>query len=303
MQDRRDQHAGPSAHPPRSAFARRALAVAALLLVAVFLGLGTWQVVRLQWKLDLIARVESRVHAAPVALPPAARWTQVTKASDEYRRVRLSGRYLYEFTTPVQAVSELGAGFWLLTPLCTAEGHIVFINRGFVPAASNKPGTYAARRAAGDPCANAGGQGAQGAQGAQGEQVDLVGLLRISEPGGGFLRENDPAGNRWFSRDVAALASARGFQTVAPNGAPVVSPNGAPVVSPNGAPVVAPFFVDAGKDQDPPGAPERAVGGLTVISFVNNHLVYALTWYALALMTAGAWWWVSRYGGRIRDDD
>lgn len=275
MQQSRDQHAGPVDHPPRSAFARRLLAVAALLLVALFLGLGTWQVVRLQWKLDLIERVESRVHAAPVAPPPPARWELVTKESDEYRRVRLAGHYLYEFTTPVQAVSELGAGFWLLTPLCTAEGtggaHIVFINRGFIPAAENKPGTYAARRAAADPCANAGKSG--------GERVEVTGLLRITEPGGGFLRENDPVNNRWFSRDVQALAAARGLSNVAP------------------------YFVDAGKGQDPAGAPERAVGGLTVISFVNNHLVYALTWYALALMVAGAWWWVSRHGSKMRDDD
>ncbi len=275
MQHPRDQQAVPPTHPPRSAFARRVLGVAALLLAALFLALGTWQVVRLQWKLDLIERVESRVHAEPVAPPPPARWAQVSKESDEYRRVRLAGHYLYEFTAPVQAVSELGAGFWLLTPLCTAEGHIVFINRGFIPAADNKPGTYPARRAAADPCANGG------------EGVEVTGLLRISEPGGGFLRENDPANNRWFSRDVQALAAARGLQGGAPNGAPVV----------------APFFVDAGKNQDPQAAPERAVGGLTVVSFTNNHLVYALTWYALALMVAAAWWWIGRHGATMRDDD
>lgn len=274
MQDGRDQQAGPVSHPPRSAFARRMLGVAALLLVALFLGLGTWQVVRLQWKLDLIARVDARVHAAPVAPPPAARWAQVSRESDEYRRVRLAGHYLYEFTTPVQALSELGAGFWLLTPLCTGDGHIVFINRGFIPVADNPPGRYPARRAGDNPCA------------AGGEQVELTGLLRMSEPGGGFLRDNDPVGNRWFSRDVGALAAARGL----------------PVLAPNGAPVVAPFFIDAGKDQDPAGAPERAVGGLTVVSFVNNHLVYALTWYALALMVAGAWWWVRRHGAAVSDD-
>lgn len=275
MRDERDQPAGPPSHPPRGALARRLLAVAALLLVALFLALGTWQVVRLQWKLDLIARVDARVHADPVAPPPAVRWAQVTKETDEYRRVRLAGHYLYEFTTPVQALSELGAGFWLLTPLCTADGSIVFINRGFIPAAENKPGTYPVRRAGSNPCANAG------------EQVTVTGLLRISEPGGGFLRENDPANNRWYSRDVAALAAARGLSKAAPNGAPVV----------------APFFIDAGKGQDPAAAPERAVGGLTVISFVNNHLVYALTWYGLALMVAGALWWVRRHGATMPDDD
>ncbi|WP_229422642.1 SURF1 family protein [Telluria aromaticivorans] len=254
-------------HQPRSALARRVVVVVALLLAVLFAGLGTWQVMRLQWKLDLIARVDARVHALPAAAPPAARWAQLSKAADEYRRVRLVGHYLYQFTTPVQALSELGAGFWLLTPFCTTEGHIVFINRGFIPAADNKPGTYAARRASANPCA---GQG--------GEKLTITGLLRISEPGGGFLRENDPAGNRWYSRDVALLAQARGLANVAP------------------------YFVDAGKNQDPPGAPERAVGGLTVIAFQNNHLIYALTWYALAVMVLGAWWWVRRHGARLTDD-
>lgn len=263
MQVGRDQE---SASPqPRSALARRVLAVLALLLIVLFAGLGTWQLLRLQWKLDLIARVDARVHAAPVTAPSRAQWAAVTKDSHEYRRVQLSGHYLYEFTTPVQALSELGAGFWLLTPLCTAEGHVVFINRGFIPAADNRAGRYPARRASGEACALAG------------TPVTVTGLLRINEPGGGFLRENDPLSNRWYSRDVAAIAAARGLAQVAP------------------------YFVDAGKDQDPKGAPERAVGGLTVIAFQNNHLVYALTWYALALMVAGAWWWAGRYG--LRADD
>ena len=267
MRDQRDQPSGPPSHQPRGALARRVLAVLALLLVVLFAGLGTWQVMRLQWKLDLMARVDARVHAAPVAAPPAARWAQVSRASDEYRRVRLAGHYLYQFTTPVQALSELGAGFWLLTPFCADGGHIVFINRGFIPAAENKPGTYAANRArAGtDPCA------------AAGKPVTVTGLLRIGEPGGGFLRDNDPVNNRWYSRDVALLAQARGLSNVAP------------------------YFVDAGKGQDPAGAPERAVGGLTVIAFQNNHLVYALTWFGLAAMVAGAWWWVRRYGAGLED--
>ncbi|MBQ5965123.1 SURF1 family protein [Massilia sp. ZL223] len=260
-------HDQAASHPqPRSAFARRVLAVLAVLLIVLFAGLGTWQVLRLQWKLDLIARVNARVHAAPVAAPPAAQWAQVTKDSHEYRRVQLSGHYLYEFTTPVQALSSLGAGFWLLTPMCTAEGQLVFINRGFIPAAENRAGRYPARRAGPNPCA------------APGQTVNVTGLLRINEPGGGFLRDNDPAGNRWYSRDVAAIGAARRLANVAP------------------------YFVDAAKDQDPKGAPERAVGGLTVISFQNNHLVYALTWYALALMVAGALWWAGRYGSTTTDD-
>lgn len=263
-----EQPAGPAGFaqsPPRSAFVRRLLAVAALLLFVLFAGLGTWQVLRLQWKLDLIERVDARVHADPVAPPAVAQWPQVSKESDEYRRVRLSGHYLYELTTPVQALSDLGAGFWLLTPLCTEEGHIVLINRGFIPSSGDIATRYPARKAGANACAAS-----------PGTRVDITGLLRIAEPKSGFLRDNDPVGNRWYAREVGAIAAARGLEGAS----------------------VAPFFVDAGKGQDPKDAPETAVGGLTVISFPNNHLVYALTWYALALMVAAAVWWIVRHEAR-----
>ena len=53
---------------------------------------------------------------------------------------------------------------------------------------------------------------------------------------------------------------------------------------PRAAWTVAPCFIDADSDgaaRDPKTAP---VGRLTVLSFPNNHLVYAITWYGLALM-------------------
>lgn len=268
-----EQPAGPASidrSPPRSAFVRRLLAVLALLLLVLFAGLGTWQVVRLQWKLDLIERVDARVHADPVAPPAVAQWPQVSRESDEYRRLRLSGRYLYQLTTPVQALSSLGAGFWLLTPLCTQDGHVVLVNRGFIPSSGDIAIRYPARKAGADACAAAAGA-----------PVQVTGLLRIAEPKSGFLRDNDPVNNRWYAREVPAIAAARGL---------------------DGA-TVAPFFVDAGASQDPKDAPETAVGGLTVISFPNNHLVYALTWYALALMVAAAMWWIARHEARRGAND
>ena len=219
---------------------RAALIAAAALLFAGFAALGTWQVQRLFWKLALIERVEQRVHAAPVEAPAGP----VTAAADEYRHVALRGRFLHERETLVQAVTEQGPGWWLLTPLQQADGRSVLVNRGFV--------TTEARASAARPAG----------------EVELTGLLRLTEPGGGFLRRNDPAAQRWFSRDVQAIAAARGLADAAP------------------------YFVDA--DAGPDAWP---VGGLTVVRFHNNHLVYALTWYGLALMVAGAAWML-RPGGR-----
>jgi surfeit locus 1 family protein len=243
---------------------RLALGALALLLIVLFAGLGTWQVMRLQWKLDLIARVDARVHAAPAAPPSSARWHGITAESDEYRRVQVSGTYLYDYTTPVQALTEQGGGYWLMTPLCTADGHIILVNRGFIPADPGARTRYDPRKSAGYPCATV-----------PGGAVQLVGLLRISEKGGLFMRANKPLENRWYSRDVAAIAAARGLP----------------------ATLTAPFFVDAAAGQNPAGSPDRPQGGLTVVGFHNSHLAYAVTWYALALMVAGAWWWIARRAG------
>jgi surfeit locus 1 family protein len=238
-----------------------ALALCALLVFAGLIALGTWQVQRLQWKNALIERVEQRAHAPPVPAPGPEQWSQVSVESDEYRRVSVTGVFLHELATRVQALTELGSGYWILTPLRTADGSVVLINRGFVPAGSSegeRPGSY------------------HGDDSGKNDAATIIGLLRMSEPGGGFLRRNDPANERWYSRDVQAISGARGLQQVAP------------------------YFVDADANhgtvaQSPDSDARRGpVGGLTVISFNNNHLIYALTWYALALMVAGACFWVWR---------
>src|SRR4051794_25577771 len=100
----------------------------------LFVALGTWQVKRRAWKLDLIARVEQRVHAPASPAPGPAQWPNVTAAADEYRHVTATGTFLDSSQTLVQAVTDLGAGYWVLSPLRQADGSVVLINRGFVPA-------------------------------------------------------------------------------------------------------------------------------------------------------------------------
>ena len=265
-----------AAHPQdsgsnaRSPVLRRALLVCAALLVAGFAALGSWQLKRLQWKLGLIERVEQRVHAPAVAAPARDRWPYISAEDYEYRHVSLTGTFLYELTTRVQAVTEFGSGWWLLTPLRLADGSVVLVNRGFIPV---KEGDWNKRDPHDLPKAYA-HDDLPASKPA--DLSSISGLLRMSEPGGAFLRQNDPAAGRWYSRDVQAIARARGL------------------------PAAAPYFVDAGaaKGTGDEGARdgERPIGGLTVVSFHNNHLVYAVTWYALALMAAGAFLWLKREG-------
>ncbi|MES1971621.1 MAG: SURF1 family protein [Pseudomonadota bacterium] len=216
--------------PARPSAARVLTGSCLLLAIAALLALGTWQVQRLAWKRALIAQVAARLRAAPVPAPGPAAWAGIGPR-DAYRRVSAQGAFLPGRDTFVQAVTVRGPGWWAITPLRTGAGATILVNRGFVPTRAPLPPEPGART--------------------------VTGLLRLSEPRGGFLRANAPAPDRWYSRDVAAIAARRGIGPVAP------------------------YFIDADAGRAAPGAP---VGGLTVVAFPNNHLIYALTWYGLAVM-------------------
>ncbi|WP_205648842.1 SURF1 family protein [Acuticoccus kandeliae] len=209
----------------------------AALGVSLFASLGVWQVERRAWKLDLIAQVDARLGAEPVAAPGPDAWAAINRADDQYRRVTVTGNFRPEDVL-VQAVTEEGPGFWVLSPLVSEAGDTLLVNRGFVPQGMRDA---AARRAP------------EGA-------VTVTGLLRMSEPKGGFLRANDPAAGRFYSRDVPVIAETLGLGPVAP------------------------YFVDAESGAAIGAYP---VPGLTVVNFRNSHLIYALTWFGLALMVVG----------------
>lgn len=204
----------------------------ALLLVTGLSALGLWQVQRMHWKHALVDQIESRVGAAPVPAPATA------GDSDAYRRAFAQGRFLHDRAVLVQASTARGAGYWVMTPFATEGGFTLLVNRGFVPAERKS--------------------GYDRPEG----MVRVTGLLRVSEPGGGFLRENDPGSGRWYSRDIAAIARAQRLEGP-----------------------VAPYFVDAQAGT----AGAYPVGGLTVLTFPDNHLGYAITWFVLAAMVAAAY--------------
>jgi surfeit locus 1 family protein len=89
----------------------------------------------------------------------------------------------------------------------------------------------------------------------------VTGLLRLPEPPGWFTPANEPAKNSWFSVDLPAMAQATGIGAA-------------------GVGSARPFYIDADKTPVPGGWPQ---GGQTITDLPNNHLQYAITWYALAV--------------------
>lgn len=226
---------------PHSRFTLILLGVIALVVFATTCALGTWQLYRLAWKEALIANIDARIHQPPVPAPAPSEWPSLNNDNAEYRRVTVTGVYQPEQQTLVQAVTELGGGYWMMTPLRLDDGSTILINRGFVlPQWRRNPPPESLPTG----------------------PTQVSGLLRMGEPSTTFLRDNDPTADRWYTRDLPAIAQVRGLTRVAP------------------------FSIDAdaassGNNQDPARAP---VGGLTVVKYSNSHLSYAITWFALAAM-------------------
>jgi len=172
---------------------RLMLLSAVVLTIAALTGLGVWQVKRLMWKTALIETVNARVSAPPVALDTGpGGWPALNKTDDEYRRVRLSGHFLNDKEVQVYALTEQGAGYWIMTPFVTDRGATLFINRGYVPTALQSPQTRPAGQVNGP--------------------TSVTGLVRLSETRGWlFSQPNDPVADRWYLRDTQKMAGARGL--------------------------------------------------------------------------------------------
>ena len=159
--------------------------------IAVLVGLGTWQMQRLAWKQEIIAKTQSRIKMAVIATPQRSSWQSLNPAALEYRRVKVTGRFLHNHEMPVFTNLSKpkgkfgGPGYWIITPLVTVNG-IILVNRGFVPqhlkaAKSRKSGQTES-------------------------MIEITGLLRASERTGIFTPENKPQTNEWYYRDANAMA-------------------------------------------------------------------------------------------------
>lgn len=246
---------------PAAAPRRRLLvpAVMSLVGVALLIGLGVWQLQRREWKHALIATLDERLSAAPVALPPSSAWSGLTQKGDEFRRVRLSGTYLHDAEALVYAIgsgvrgSATGFGYLVFTPMRLADGSLVMVDRGFVPDGRKNPATRADGQVPGE--------------------VEIVGVLRWPEARPLFAPDDDPQKNIFFVRDPAMLARAKGLAGTGP---------------------LAPFYVAKESPPVPGGMPKA---GPLQPHLPDNHLQYALTWFALAIGLAVIFF-VWAFGGR-----
>lgn len=235
------------------------LAVIALVMVSVLVSLGLWQLRRKDEKHALIAALTERLAAAPVALPAVTQWPALTPAHDEFRRVR--------FTATLENKPDA----------------MVYSSGSAVRDDVSGPGTWAfvpARLADGRSVViNAGFVQNTMQDRAQqdravhplitGTPAQFTGYLRFPESAGTLTPHADSSKRLWFTRDIPSMARALGWGEIAP------------------------FYIDLESPQPASGIPKP---GPLHVRLKDDHLQYAITWFGLALVVAGAFvaWVVQR---------
>ena len=170
------------------------LTIACALLLAVLCWLGTWQLERLSWKLNLIATVDRHMAAAPLSLD------QITKLNAEdaqYRKVTLNGRFDHAKEAYVFATAAEGMAIYhVLTPFTTDDGKVLIVDRGAVPQDRLDPKTRAAGNVEG--------------------QTEVTGVWRVPDPPGAFTPRPNPGKRIWYARDLKSIAAADHLILAAP---------------------------------------------------------------------------------------
>lgn len=206
--------------PSAGRLGRISFVVLMLMLTGLFVSLGVWQLQRLGEKEALVAAVETRLTESPIAFPPAAQWPGLVPEALDYRNAELTGtfdnaRTVLIFTNLPEPRGQYGrAGYWVMAPLETAEGGIVWINRGFVP----------------EHLAAAWADGGLAPEG----EVRIEGVIRKPERANAFTPDPDYAARREWVRDPERLSDVAGIEGAAVAPVTIDLPAGAPGQLPQG---------------------------------------------------------------------
>jgi surfeit locus 1 family protein len=220
------------------------LLVLASLAMALLVGLGFWQLQRMEWKNALIADLERSIAAEPVAYAPPA---DPASGSRQFQRVVATGHFDSEQTVHVLTPSRgrpgvAGFGYHVFTPLVTPQGTVI-VNRGYVPnreALASQPRTT-------DGVA----------------EVTVRGIIRDPDDGGGFVPKPKVEQRLFYSANVKEMAAAYGW---------AAQPS-----------FITGEYIEADTTNTAPGMWPQGRDPQELLARISNrHLEYALTWFGLA---------------------
>ncbi|SFT00317.1 surfeit locus 1 family protein [Sulfitobacter marinus] len=144
---------------------------------AILISLGFWQVQRLAWKQAIIADINARITATPVALPET-----VAPQTDAYLPIVADGVMGDGEIHVLVSQKDIGAGYRIIAPFQLQDGRQIMVDRGFALAADKD-----AERAIGP--------------------ATVIGNLQWPQETDGFTPAPDMNANIWFARDVDAMAA------------------------------------------------------------------------------------------------
>jgi surfeit locus 1 family protein len=146
--------------------------------IGILLGLGFWQLARLEQKEAYLAQVDAALVAAPVALP-----AEPNAVTDKFRAVIMTGQFTGEALDVLVSRKEVGAGVRVIEAFVTDTGQRIMVDRGFVPDANRKADRTT-------------------------DVAEVTGNLHWPEETDSYTPAPDAATGLWFARDVAAMADA-----------------------------------------------------------------------------------------------
>ena len=161
-----------------------AAAVFGAIGVAILLALGFWQVQRLGEKRALIAEIEARLAAAPVAVP-----AEPDSDSDQLLRVAARGKVGEEELHVLTSQRPWGPGYRIISPFTLEDGRRVLLDLGYVPEEMKEPDARPPRAP---------------------RQTEVAGVLYWPRETDRFTPEPDLDRNIWFAREVGTMAEALG---------------------------------------------------------------------------------------------
>lgn len=150
---------------------------------AVLIGLGVWQLHRLEWKEALLARIDAMIVDAPVPLMASP-----DPKADAYRPVSVAGRFTGQRLEVLQGVVGTSPGVRLIEAFETADGRRILVDRGFVAEDS-----HALPRPP--------------------HEATVIGNLLWPDETDSFTPPPDPKTGLWFARDAAAMAAKLATET------------------------------------------------------------------------------------------
>ena len=196
-----------------------------IIFVTIFCALGTWQLYRLQWKLELISEITFGLDSSPIEYS--------NSIEKNYQRVSAKGKFNTDKQIYLYSLNDNGKpGYDVITPFRTNKNENVLINRGWIK-----------KELKNNPIIN---------KNIEVEQK-IVGLLRKIYKPNIFKPDNDLKNNIWFSINLEDLKVTSGER-------------------------FNEFVIFLEDNQAKTPLPKKIS-----IDVPNNHLKYAITWYAISI--------------------